>query len=684
MESGTRDTARWKKILLGLAALLVLAAGAGLSWLAANARDLVWSQVSPEHAALLEGQEIPERLSADAWREDLAYLAGELPRRLVRFDRAVDRAAFEAEVAALEELLPELSRERTILELMGIAALPGTGIGHTGIPPMQRPLDWRFYPIYTWLFDDGPWITLAGAGAEEALGARILAVGGRPVEEILEEAAPFLPADNEIGRKALLGAVFSFAEMLQALGAADANGAELTLVREEGGGPFEVRLEPVALASVGGLRWGRVLQEQVEGVWSPADPRPRSRTFDFEYHPESGLLYLQLNEVRDQPGGETLAELAERLGKFVEEHEIERFVLDLRSNGGGNNQLVEPLVEMLSGHPKIDRRGVLYTLIGRRTYSAAGNLAAALERRTKTLFAGEPTGSAPNHFGDAISRLLPRSKVIYRLSTRYWEDGGPWDRRRWIAPSALELAVPLTSEDHFEGRDPVLAAVLAHEAAPIPPVPLDPVVAASLAGSYRLGPFRVLEIGQDGGRLRMEARGVDTFLASELYFPAAEGGRGDGAVVLATDLPDVFVRTDPAGGHPTLDWRGVTVPLVPVPEGYRLPIDRVREGPLDEGIAAFRELAAAGRVPDSRTELELNRIGYRLLEEGRTEEAIEVFRLQTELYPEVANSFDSLGDAYRQAGDGERAAAAYRASLEIDPGFRHSRKMLEELGTEWR
>ena len=98
-----------------------------------------------------------------------------------------------------------------------------------------------------------------------------------------------------------------------------------------------------------------------------------------------------------------------------------------------------------------------------------------------------------------------------------------------------------------------------------------------------------------------------------------------------------------------------------------------------EGISAFRTSAADGAVPDSWTELELNRIGYQLLEAGRTDEAIEVFRLQTELYPEVANSFDSLGDAYRRAGEAEQAAEAYRQSLDRDPGFAHSRRMLDEL-----
>lgn len=683
------DRRRWKTIVrragLAVAGALVVVLAGGLAWFAVAGRDFVWSKVQPGHAALLAGREIPDELPAEAWREDLDFLARELPRRFVRFDHAVDRESFESEVAALRSRLDGLSRERTVLGLMGVATLPGTGTGHTGIPPFQRALDWRFYPFYAWLFDDGVWITLAGAGAEEALGAEVLAVGGRPVDEVLAAAAPYLPADNEMGRKGLQGAVLSFAEMLQALGVVGEDGvAELSL-RRAGGEPFTLHVEPVRLASLGGLRWGGALQRPVEGVWSPADPRPRARRYAFAYDEAERLLYVQLNEVRDQGDGDTLAAFAERLGAFVDGHAVDRFVIDLRANGGGNNQLLEPLLELVSGHPVIDRRGVLYTLIGRRTYSAAGNLASALERRTKTLFAGEPTGAAPNHYGDAVDLPLPRSGVIVRISTRYWEDGGPGAGRPWIAPSEPALAVPLTHDDHFDGDDPVLAAVLAHEPGP-PPGEVataagPPALLAELPGRYQLDPFRILSVEAAAGRLRMEILDIGTFASSDLYLLAGDGAAG-APVRLATDLPGVVLEATPVPGRPpalSVDWRGVSLHLPRLPADFRLPIDRVRDGSPGDGIATFRRLAAAGEVPDSRTELELNRIGYDLLEAGRIEDAVEVFRLQTELYPEVANGFDSLGDGYRRAGDPERAAAAYRESLARDPGFRHSRRMLDEL-----
>ena len=98
--------------------------------------------------------------------------------------------------------------------------------------------------------------------------------------------APFVSADNPGGRKALAGASLSFDQMLQALGVVGEDGvAELTL-RNDGGEPFTLRVAPVHLASLGGLRWGQPLQAPVDTA-QPADPRPRTRAHRLEYRPDS-------------------------------------------------------------------------------------------------------------------------------------------------------------------------------------------------------------------------------------------------------------------------------------------------------------------------------------------------------------------------------------------------------------
>jgi tetratricopeptide (TPR) repeat protein len=75
-------------------------------------------------------------------------------------------------------------------------------------------------------------------------------------------------------------------------------------------------------------------------------------------------------------------------------------------------------------------------------------------------------------------------------------------------------------------------------------------------------------------------------------------------------------------------------------------------------------------------------IGYETLNEGRTSDAIEYFKYYTECYPESANSYDSLGEAYMEAGDTERAIENYEKSLKLNPKNTNAIRMLDTLRGE--
>jgi hypothetical protein len=134
-------------------------------------------------------------------------------------------------------------------------------------------------------------------------------------------------------------------------------------------------------------------------------------------------------------------------------------VLDICSNGGGNNMLNQPLVHGLICCKKINQTGRLFTIIGRRTFSAAMNLAVDIERNTKTLFAGERTGSRPNFYGETNRVMLPNSGVTCSISSLYWQSSMPYDKRMWIEP---HLPAELSSTNYRNNVDPMLNAVLSY------------------------------------------------------------------------------------------------------------------------------------------------------------------------------------------------------------------------------
>jgi hypothetical protein len=133
-------------------------------------------------------------------------------------------------------------------------------------------------------------------------------------------------------------------------------------------------------------------------------------------------------------------------------------VIDLRWNGGGNTFLAQPLLHHLIGCARIRRRGGLFVIIGRGTFSAAQNTATAIQRETEAVFVGEPTGSRPNFTGETSTFELPYSKTIANVSDLYWQTSWPVDYRPWIAP---DLYAPPTFAAYRQNRDPAMEAILA-------------------------------------------------------------------------------------------------------------------------------------------------------------------------------------------------------------------------------
>lgn len=66
-------------------------------------------------------------------------------------------------------------------------------------------------------------------------------------------------------------------------------------------------------------------------------------------------------------------------------------------------------------------------------------------------------------------------------------------------------------------------------------------------------------------------------------------------------------------------------------------------------------------------------------EEGKTKEAIEVFRLNVAAFPKSWNVYDSLGEAYMDGGEKKLAILNYEGSLELNPSNTGAAEALKKL-----
>lgn len=98
----------------------------------------------------------------------------------------------------------------------------------------------------------------------------------------------------------------------------------------------------------------------------------------------------------------------------------------------------------------------------------------------------------------------------------------------------------------------------------------------------------------------------------------------------------------------------------------------------EEAFSRFRELRANSK-DYLVSEDEMNMLGYEYLQSGKIDEAITVFKLNTEAFPDSFNVYDSLGEAYAAKGEKEAAIKNYEKSVQINPDNTNGIEMLKKL-----
>ncbi|HET6977227.1 MAG TPA: serine hydrolase [Pyrinomonadaceae bacterium] len=103
----------------------------------------------------------------------------------------------------------------------------------------------------------------------------------------------------------------------------------------------------------------------------------------------------------------------------------------------------------------------------------------------------------------------------------------------------------------------------------------------------------------------------------------------------------------------------------------------ITEKGIEAGVAQYRELKSKQSATYDFAEPELNTLGYRLLRSGRAREAVEVFKLNVEAYPQAANTYDSLAEAYVAVNERDLAKQNYQKSLELNPSNTNAAEILK-------
>ena len=123
------------------------------------------------------------------------------------------------------------------------------------------------------------------------------------------------------------------------------------------------------------------------------------------------------------------------------------------------------------------------------------------------------------------------------------------------------------------------------------------------------------------------------------------------------------------------------------PDKPQLPaIQNIRKNYEKHGIdyikENFQELTINFHPSDPK-DIILNNLGYAYLYEAKDNiKALEIFKLNTELFPNIANCWDSLGEALTMSKNKSEAIKAYKKALELNPDMETALRALQKLTKE--
>ncbi|MGD8536759.1 MAG: S41 family peptidase [Candidatus Aminicenantes bacterium] len=618
-------------------------------------------------------QGIPPDLTKDQWQEDLQYLVEKMEQKHPDLYSSISREAFFKAIKNIEERIPSLNSNQIMVEFFKVIALPNDAHSFPFI--ISPAYNLHHFPLKIYNFDDGWYVTDVCRKYKDVIGSRVVKIGDVPMEEAYELYKPYLAVGNDFSKRERFCLIGLMAEWLQAQGIIENIKKGAFTFENAQGEQQTVMIKPEKHFLW--LYW--YMFRRVDNKSSPFVLNRRRDAYVFEFLEESQTLYFRFNAVVRESAKETIEEFIKRLSSYVDTHDFSRMVIDLRNNGGGDGSLIFDLVDLIKNNEKINQRGNLFVIIGRNSLSAAVMFASMLHNNTKAIFVGKPTGQGPNFFSGPNGITLPHSKLEFWLSSRLNESSLSMDKRQSIEP---DIPVRYICRDFIENKDPAMEAILDFQPSEIESIQLEDEVIQKICGRYLFSPHQILTIQKEDKSLTFQIFDFNPAsynqIQSQLY-PISSNE-------FLTDIRNMTLQlpADKKARATRLifKWGNTQRVTHRAPEGFKLPLEYIYEGKMAEGVELFVENKEEYIRSNPSLETSLTILGYRHLRKEEYNNAIPIFKLIVDIFPQSSNAYDSLGEAYMLNGDRELAIINYEKSFELNPDNTNAVKMLKRLEKE--
>jgi hypothetical protein len=379
------------------------------------------------------------------WRADIDQLIDGLKARHPNIESQVALSDLEQAATSLAERVPTATDDELMVGIMGIVAMVSAKgcDAHTGAYVWgggSYPI--TSMPLRLWLFGSEVYIVDALPPYQGLIGQRITSVDGVDIDDLMTLIDPIVPRDNSQTVRLLMPRFLLIPQILRGLGIQ--GDADLVVRTQEGSNTFTNSITPIPMADYNAWAGGY-------GLHLPADPDvPYLSRIDellWSQKLPDGSLYVQYNRVEST----SLADLQTAL----EDPTVDRVVLDLRHNYGGEVSVMETMVSIFRGWADVSQDHRLAIATGRNTFSAGSLMVAKLQDQSDAEIVGEAMGGCPSGWGNNRDFELGYSGIPISVSTTFETGAAADDSRPTIEP---DTPLGITFQDWQQKVDPLFEA----------------------------------------------------------------------------------------------------------------------------------------------------------------------------------------------------------------------------------
>ncbi|MGM0499692.1 MAG: hypothetical protein ACQERL_05745 [Bacillota bacterium] len=390
-------------------------------------------------------------ITEEDWLQDLNYLEKELPARHKNLFFQLEKEVFKNEIKKIKADLSKLSNLEITLKLAEL--FTKIGDSHTAVDNTRFFKE--YYPVYFKKFADGYRVRAVDKEYKELLGAKLTSINGYSTAELKNKFSALITADNQNALEYKLASFLNLKEVLSYLKIINQKNE---FIFNEGDSQLKISFAAKNIENINENANDLIyLDYQKNFVFSNTD-----QLFWSKYLKTENILYFQYNscwsrelaEKHKRPNSDlpSFFEQKNKIFNLIENNEIEKFVIDLRYNkGGDSSQGTQFAVELNKYKDEFDT----YVIIGPNTFSSAIINALDFKNQLEAYLIGTATMGKPNHFGEVRAFILPNTELKVSYSTKYFKLLENSD------PDALypDITVETEFEDFLNGRDTVLKII---------------------------------------------------------------------------------------------------------------------------------------------------------------------------------------------------------------------------------